>query len=203
MSQTSSSVLNPPLSGCSCEDDEFRSAIQFQTTIVVYKDADRESLARLSIPFSKPWPTEVADPVGGYYLTRIVDLIYHIEVKEILVGLIGRVKINDLTRYGNGECRICLEEYEAGEEGSELPCKHIYHSECIASWLMKNYACPVCRLDLCLPTNSTVRDEPQPSRRRTFIQRWELMQLSVMPHLRHLVIKLRLILYPAGLWPTI
>ncbi|KAJ1956117.1 hypothetical protein GGI12_005389, partial [Dipsacomyces acuminosporus] len=43
------------------------------------------------------------------------------------------------------ECGICMDEYSQGEEVSELPCKHIYHEECINHWLKVNGTCPICR----------------------------------------------------------
>lgn len=33
------------------------------------------------------------------------------------------------------ECIICLEEYQEGEKIRTLPCKHLFHSTCIQSWL--------------------------------------------------------------------
>lgn len=38
-----------------------------------------------------------------------------------------------------------MDSFEAGCEVKELPCSHLYHSECILPWLQKNNTCPVCR----------------------------------------------------------
>lgn len=43
------------------------------------------------------------------------------------------------------ECRICLLEYEDGEEVKTLPCMHRFHSECIDRWLAESRQCPVCK----------------------------------------------------------
>jgi len=40
-------------------------------------------------------------------------------------------------------CAICLENYT--DEASELPCKHIFHTQCIHVWLKRRGICPVCR----------------------------------------------------------
>ncbi|GMI67412.1 hypothetical protein HRI_000410500 [Hibiscus trionum] len=44
-----------------------------------------------------------------------------------------------------GDCSICLEEFKADEEGSEMPCEHVFHSGCVEKWLRMNGSCPVCR----------------------------------------------------------
>lgn len=50
-----------------------------------------------------------------------------------------------------GECVICLEPFELGDEvawsGRQDDCKHVWHSECIRSWLRESNheECPSCR----------------------------------------------------------
>ncbi|KAI9505182.1 hypothetical protein GGI25_002246 [Coemansia spiralis] len=43
------------------------------------------------------------------------------------------------------DCGICMDEYNPEEEVVELPCKHVYHNECIEHWLKMNGTCPICR----------------------------------------------------------
>jgi hypothetical protein len=45
-------------------------------------------------------------------------------------------------------CSICLCEYEDGEKLVSLPCKHIFHDDCISSWTDNNKRCPLCNYDL-------------------------------------------------------
>lgn len=44
-------------------------------------------------------------------------------------------------------CAICLSDYEVEEEIVECPCRHVFHNECITSWLKDKENCPVCRQD--------------------------------------------------------
>jgi E3 ubiquitin-protein ligase RNF115/126 len=46
------------------------------------------------------------------------------------------------------ECSICQEGFHAGEEVLKLPCRHLYHAECVTSWLQQHNTCPLCRLQL-------------------------------------------------------
>lgn len=40
-------------------------------------------------------------------------------------------------------CPVCQDQFEIGSDARKMPCKHIYHSECIQS-----NTCPVCRKEL-------------------------------------------------------
>jgi len=45
-------------------------------------------------------------------------------------------------------CSICLGEYEEGEDLVCLPCKHVYHDDCVSSWCENHIRCPLCNFDL-------------------------------------------------------
>ena len=45
-------------------------------------------------------------------------------------------------------CSICLCEYEKGDKLISLPCKHVFHEDCITSWTNHNTRCPLCNADL-------------------------------------------------------
>ncbi|KAG6557985.1 hypothetical protein Mapa_000164 [Marchantia paleacea] len=49
---------------------------------------------------------------------------------------------------GTEQCVICRLEYEEGDVMSTLPCKHLYHSDCIQQWLQINKVCPVCNKEV-------------------------------------------------------
>jgi hypothetical protein len=67
-----------------------------------------------------------------------------------------------------GECGICFETFQLGENFRRLPCSetvnHLYHNECIDPWLGENNTCPLCR-SIISTRNFSVgsASSPQPS----------------------------------------
>eukprot|EP00457_Paulinella_chromatophora_P008973 gb/GEZN01009023.1/.p1 GENE.gb/GEZN01009023.1/~~gb/GEZN01009023.1/.p1 ORF type:complete len:268 (-),score=30.33 gb/GEZN01009023.1/:362-1165(-) len=61
-------------------------------------------------------------------------------------------------------CTICQDSLQDAENHEhrkviELPCKHLYHEECLFSWLSVRNTCPVCRFSLPLATSEADRIE--------------------------------------------
>lgn len=54
-------------------------------------------------------------------------------------------------------CPVCKDPLLICAEAKQLPCKHLYHSNCILPWLSTRNSCPVCRYEL--PTDDPDYEE--------------------------------------------
>ncbi|RDL35751.1 uncharacterized protein BP5553_06363 [Venustampulla echinocandica] len=46
---------------------------------------------------------------------------------------------------GKGECSVCMDDVEIGDEMALLPCSHWFHEACAGAWLSEHNTCPICR----------------------------------------------------------
>ncbi|XP_057812650.2 E3 ubiquitin-protein ligase SIRP1 [Cryptomeria japonica] len=108
--------------------------------------------------------------LGDYFIGPGLDL------------LIQRLAENDPNRYGTppacksaveampvvkicqdhlnsdfNQCVVCMEEFELGGETRQMPCKHIYHADCIFPWLKLHSSCPVCRFQMPTETDTSTK----------------------------------------------
>jgi Ring finger domain len=48
----------------------------------------------------------------------------------------------------HAECSVCMERLIDGIAVSRMPCGHVFHINCIVSWLGQSCACPECRYEM-------------------------------------------------------
>jgi len=46
------------------------------------------------------------------------------------------------------DCSICKDEFSLDETVTQLPCRHVFHNDCVVRWLKMHNQCPVCRFEL-------------------------------------------------------
>ncbi|KAL6606419.1 hypothetical protein ACP70R_042072 [Stipagrostis hirtigluma subsp. patula] len=49
---------------------------------------------------------------------------------------------------GGAQCAVCMDDFRLGAAAKQLPCKHVFHKDCILPWLDLHSSCPVCRFEL-------------------------------------------------------
>ncbi|XP_001624061.3 E3 ubiquitin-protein ligase ZNRF3 [Nematostella vectensis] len=54
----------------------------------------------------------------------------------------------------NPKCVICLEGFKNGQDLRIVPCRHEFHKECVDPWLLSNFTCPLCMLNIVERDNS-------------------------------------------------
>ncbi|KAG8378615.1 hypothetical protein BUALT_Bualt07G0003900 [Buddleja alternifolia] len=80
--------------------------------------------------------------------------------KSAVEGLPDIKITEEMLASDSSQCAVCKDSFELNEDAKQIPCKHIYHKDCILPWLELHNSCPVCRYEL--PT-----DDPDYENRRT------------------------------------
>lgn len=61
------------------------------------------------------------------------------------------IKLGHSTNDIEHTCTICLSEFEEEDEAVQLPCNHVFHTECVGRWLQRSRHCPMRCPQLVLP----------------------------------------------------
>ncbi|RDY11375.1 E3 ubiquitin-protein ligase RING1-like protein, partial [Mucuna pruriens] len=56
--------------------------------------------------------------------------------------------LSDLDPNGVVLCAVCKDQITLDADAKQLPCKHLYHADCITPWLDLHASCPLCRFRL-------------------------------------------------------
>lgn len=113
----------------------------------------------------QPLPSNMADMILGSGIDRLLDQLTHIDTNgdsryqppnnnppsvpsKASIDSLPTVEIQENHLTTESHCAVCMEAFEVGNIARELPCRHIYHSDCILPWLSLRNTCPVCRQEL-------------------------------------------------------
>ncbi|KAL9224336.1 hypothetical protein vseg_000380 [Gypsophila vaccaria] len=68
--------------------------------------------------------------------------------KTAVEGLPSVDVTEEMMRSDSSQCAVCMDEFELGAQAKQMPCKHVFHKDCIVPWLELHNSCPVCRYEL-------------------------------------------------------
>ncbi|KAM7527754.1 hypothetical protein LguiB_031164 [Lonicera macranthoides] len=107
----------------------------------------------------QPLPEMMSEFLMGSGFDRLLDQLSQIETNGVVrsdqppaskaaVESMPTVVILEEHVSTESHCAVCKEAFVLGSEAREMPCNHIYHSDCILPWLNLRNSCPVCRHEL-------------------------------------------------------
>lgn len=116
-------------------------------------------------------PANIGDYFMGSGLEQLIEQLSQNDrcgpppAPSAAVDAMPTIKINLRHLVNNSHCPVCKDRFEVGSEAREMPCKHIYHSDCILPWLAQHNSCPVCRNGLQggVPDSAQARSTSRPS----------------------------------------
>ncbi|MED6158569.1 hypothetical protein PIB30_033891 [Stylosanthes scabra] len=116
----------------------------------------------------RPLPASMSEFLLGSGFDRLLEQLSQIEINGIgryehppaskaAIDSLPTIEIEENHLELESHCAVCKEAFEMGTSAREMPCKHIYHQDCILPWLTLHNSCPVCRHELPSdnPTNSS------------------------------------------------
>ncbi|KAK7387401.1 hypothetical protein VNO78_28176 [Psophocarpus tetragonolobus] len=107
----------------------------------------------------RPLPPSMSEFLLGSGFDRLLEQLSQIEINGIgryehppaskaAIDSLPTIEINNTHLALESHCAVCKEAFELGTAVREMPCKHIYHPDCILPWLALHNSCPVCRHEL-------------------------------------------------------
>nr|GMC59261.1 probable E3 ubiquitin-protein ligase RHC2A [Ipomoea batatas]GMC65644.1 probable E3 ubiquitin-protein ligase RHC2A [Ipomoea batatas]GMD86057.1 probable E3 ubiquitin-protein ligase RHC2A [Ipomoea batatas] len=121
----------------------------------------------------RPLPASMSEFLLGSGFDRLLDQLTQIEANGIggienppaskaAIESMPTIEIADSHISTESHCAVCTEPFEVGNDAREMPCKHLFHSDCILPWLSMRNSCPVCRHEL-PPDTRNPSDSIRPS----------------------------------------
>ena len=68
-------------------------------------------------------------------------------IEDNVIETLPKSRIKDISKLTEDKkkCCICLENFKVNDETINLPCIHIFHSNCIKKWMKRQDICPICK----------------------------------------------------------
>ena len=73
----------------------------------------------------------------------------------------SEISAEHLEKHVDAECIICKDGFKLNDPIIHLPCKHIFHPDCLIPWLKLNGTCPTCRFSLVVGKPAPEAETPQ------------------------------------------
>jgi len=92
--------------------------------------------------------------MGQNDLNELIERMLHYTRENptdaAIVSELPETKIDDIKKLDNDKknCVICMEDFKNGDVTTNLPCLHMFHTNCIQSWLKTQNTCPICKFKL-------------------------------------------------------
>lgn len=154
-----------------------RNGASFNPLIVLRNSSEQESEASESSPGGgarrsyelyyddgsgtgiRPLPPSMSETLLGSGFEVMLDRLSQIgfslwarpenpPASKHAVASLPTVQIQACHVDAEAHCAVCTDAFALGSEAREMPCKHIYHADCIFPWLNLHNSCPVCRHEL-------------------------------------------------------
>lgn len=124
----------------------------------------------------RPLPPRMSETLLGPGFERVMEQLSRVEANpngretnsrkplpasKSTVESLPSIEINDNHVEIESQCAVCKDHFELGVIAREMPCKHIYHNECILPWLEIRNSCPVCRHELPCESPQNNNDEEE------------------------------------------
>ncbi len=98
--------------------------------------------------YPKRGPSYINNFVEDFFIYLTAGLPVRIHLNKEQIRKLKRVKLEVSGNEAHNTCVTCQDEFKLDDEVIILPCKHIFHENCIVPWLKMNVTCPTCRHDV-------------------------------------------------------